>query len=351
MSEREGELILGGWEPDAEPDWAPFPGPATARSRLRVAVESEAYAGVVAHARQSLQAEVCGVLVGRVGQDERGLYLRITDLIQGEETSAGSKHVTFTQETWTRIHETLERDHRGAGIVGWYHSHPGFGVEFSEMDRFIHENFFPGPGRVALVTDPLGGEDAFIVNTEQGIHYLERVWIDGRERRCFQPAAPSAPHAQGPSADPLLLEQLHARMAQLIQVVDTMQNSWYRLMLTVGVVVVTVAIAAGVWTVIQARLSDRKPPERLDVVPVAVTIEGEEVLLGVELEKWRIPTALRSDMQKALEKAEKRLLEQQLEIERLEQENLLMKQLLLEIEAQLGALPAPAKPKPDGAER
>jgi proteasome lid subunit RPN8/RPN11 len=351
MSERERDVVLGGWEPEEEPEWASFPGPAGAEAHLRVALEGEAYAGVVAHARQSLQAEVCGVLVGRVGQDERGPYLRITGLIVGEETSAGSKHVTFTQQTWTRIHQTLEREHRGGRIVGWYHSHPGFGVEFSEMDRFIHENFFPGPGRVALVTDPLGGEDAFIVNTEQGIRYLERVWIDGRERRCFQPARPSASQARGSEADPQLLELLHARMAQLIQVIDTMQNSWYRMMLTVGVVVVTVVIAAGVWTVIQARLSDRRPPERLDVVPVAVNIEGEEVLLGVELEKWRIPSALRSDMQRSLDKAEKKLLEQQLEIQQLEQENLLMKQLLLEIEAQLGALPAPANPKPDGAER
>ena len=34
-------------------------------------------------------------------------------------------------------------------IVGWYHTHPGFGVEFSEMDLFIQQNFFGGPAQIA----------------------------------------------------------------------------------------------------------------------------------------------------------------------------------------------------------
>jgi len=32
-------------------------------------------------------------------------------------------------------------------IVGWYHSHPGFGIFLSEYDLFIHRNFFTAPGR------------------------------------------------------------------------------------------------------------------------------------------------------------------------------------------------------------
>jgi hypothetical protein len=52
MSERERDVVLGGWEPEEEPEWASFPGPAGAEAHLRVALEGEAYAGVVAHARQ-----------------------------------------------------------------------------------------------------------------------------------------------------------------------------------------------------------------------------------------------------------------------------------------------------------
>jgi hypothetical protein len=42
-----------------------------------------------------------------------------------------------------------------ARIVGWYHSHPDFGIFLSERDAFIQEHFFSGPGQVAYVIDPV----------------------------------------------------------------------------------------------------------------------------------------------------------------------------------------------------
>ena len=40
-------------------------------------------------------------------------------------------------------------------IVGWYHTHPDFGVFLSDRDRFIHEHFFAHPGQIAHVIDPI----------------------------------------------------------------------------------------------------------------------------------------------------------------------------------------------------
>ena len=40
-------------------------------------------------------------------------------------------------------------------IVGWYHSHPDFGIFLSDRDCFIHEHFFSGAGQVAYVVDPV----------------------------------------------------------------------------------------------------------------------------------------------------------------------------------------------------
>ncbi len=39
--------------------------------------------------------------------------------------------------------------------MGWYHTHPDFGIFLSDRDRFIHEHFFSGPGQVAHVIDPI----------------------------------------------------------------------------------------------------------------------------------------------------------------------------------------------------
>ena len=59
----------------------------------------------------------------------------------------------FTQETWTRIHEEKDARYPDHKIVGWYHSHPGFGVFLSDHDLFIHKNFFSQPGQLAWVFD------------------------------------------------------------------------------------------------------------------------------------------------------------------------------------------------------
>src|SRR6185436_11054025 len=107
--------------------------------------------------------------------------------------SGGATHVTFTQATWDAIHATLEREHPKLRIVGWYHTHPGFGVEFSEMDVFIQRNFFSGPTQIALVTDPTTGAVALAITTPTGIDYLPRYWVDGREQTAKVPAS-SAPY-------------------------------------------------------------------------------------------------------------------------------------------------------------
>ena len=166
-----------------------FPGPGNADAKLRVAMERSGYAELVAHAKSSLDAEVCGVLAGNVCEDDEGVFVNVEAVIQGTSATEGGRHVTFTQRTWNEIHQTLERNHPKLKIVGWYHTHPGFGVEFSDMDLFIQRNFFPGPAHLALVTDPLNGAVAICFNAPGGIEYLDRFWVDGREQQCRMPAA------------------------------------------------------------------------------------------------------------------------------------------------------------------
>jgi proteasome lid subunit RPN8/RPN11 len=82
----------------------------------------------------------------------------ITAAIPAEKASVGSANVTFTHEVWEEVLPIIDRDHPDESMVGWYHSHPGFGVFLSEYDLFIQQNFFSDPAMVALVIDPLKGE-------------------------------------------------------------------------------------------------------------------------------------------------------------------------------------------------
>ena len=62
-----------------------------------------------------------------------------------------------------RIHETLETKYPGKKIVGWYHTHPGFGIFLSGMDLFIQNNFFNQPWQIATVYDPKAEEEGTFI--------------------------------------------------------------------------------------------------------------------------------------------------------------------------------------------
>lgn len=120
-----------------------------------VVMEAEVARKIRQHARTSMKAEVCGVLIGG-GDQERTL---IEACIPGINAAQGGAHVTFTQDTWEHIYKIKDRQFPDGKIVGWYHSHPGFGVFLSEHDLFIQENFFSSPHQVAWVYDPHTDEE------------------------------------------------------------------------------------------------------------------------------------------------------------------------------------------------
>lgn len=141
--------------------------PVPAKCRLtdsRTVVLQSVINGIKEHGRSSMHEEVCGVLVGSLCWDG-GPYLFIDAWIEGKHASHQSGSVTFTSETWDFIHEELAGKHPDRKIVGWYHTHPGFGIFLSNMDAFIHENFFSFPWQPAYVFDPQAETDGFFFRT------------------------------------------------------------------------------------------------------------------------------------------------------------------------------------------
>ena len=120
-----------------------------------VVMEAEVARKIRQHARGSMKAEVCGVLIGGT-EHER---MTVEACIQGNNAAQGGAHVTFTQDTWEHIYKIKDKEYPDQKIVGWYHSHPGFGVFLSEHDLFIQQNFFSNPQQVAWVYDPHTDEE------------------------------------------------------------------------------------------------------------------------------------------------------------------------------------------------
>ena len=128
---------------------------AKAVSAVRVAMEAEVARQVRQHGRSSMKTEVCGVLIGR----EEGNTTIVDACIAGANAAQSGAHVTFTQDTWEHIYQVKDKKYPEARIVGWYHSHPGFGVFLSDHDLFIHKNFFSSPQQIAWVYDPHNDEE------------------------------------------------------------------------------------------------------------------------------------------------------------------------------------------------
>lgn len=265
-----------------------FPGPPDAQAALRVSFARSAYGDVTAHAKESLEAEVCGVLVGDLCEDEAGPFLDVQNVLRGSAARAARGHVTFTQETWNGIHAALERDHPKKAILGWYHTHPGFGVEFSEMDTFIQSHFFPLSSQVALVTDPLGGDVALAQSSPAGLRYLDRFWVDGREHRARVPAAASATPRDPAGAE----AALEVRVSQLVAAVQELRTTLHRVVaLAAAALAVALASVVG-YAIHRTFVASVKPPESIAWVPVPITLDGKPVLIGLGVLKWQIPEEL-----------------------------------------------------------
>jgi proteasome lid subunit RPN8/RPN11 len=121
---------------------------------VTTAIEQEILDRVEEHAFSVTDREVGGILVGQLSESG----VRVAGSVPALRARGNQMHVTFTHEVWEDVLSTIDREFPGQQIVGWYHTHPGFGLFLSEYDQFIHENFFSDPRMVALVIDPLAGE-------------------------------------------------------------------------------------------------------------------------------------------------------------------------------------------------
>lgn len=133
------------------------------QSGFQVVFARSALDAIHEHGKSRTDVEICGVLVGRLCRDRFGPYLLVSDIVRGAEANQRAAQVTFTAETWELIHREMEQRFTTEKIVGWYHTHPGFGIFLSGMDLFIQDHFFNLPWQVAFVYDPLGGDEGVFV--------------------------------------------------------------------------------------------------------------------------------------------------------------------------------------------
>jgi len=287
------EVVVGGqWTQKRSLRWRDFPIREEVDEPIRVTFAPKAYAEVVSLVKGNLDAEICGVLAGEFCEDDYGMYVFVRAVIEGSAAEQGAAHVTYTQETWNEIHQRMEKDYPRYEIVGWYHSHPGFGVAFSDMDLFIQENFFAGRGQIAFVSDPLGGEEAICVNTPGGIKNVSRFWVDDRRRQCSVKSDASPGGSVDGARVTQALESMEQRLRQALQSADALRTSYYRFLGVVGMLVAVGILFLIGDTIYRRWTADVTPPRAQAFSPDPVKIGGKWCWVRAKLVGQEVPRKL-----------------------------------------------------------
>ncbi len=148
---------------------------------FRVFISEDAFDRAVERGSADTTREIGGVLVGVLRRDQAGPYVRVDTTIDALHAEEKGAELTFTHATWDHIHEQMDAVHADKRVLGWYHTHPGFGVFLSDRDTFIHASFFDLPFQIALVYDPKSREHGVFTWREGELVRCRRYWIGPHE--------------------------------------------------------------------------------------------------------------------------------------------------------------------------
>jgi proteasome lid subunit RPN8/RPN11 len=93
----------------------------------------------------------------------------VTHVIKAKHTAAQMTQLTFTHKTWDAALAEMAKIKPDAQFIGWYHSHPNFGIFLSDQDKFIQTQFFSTDGSVTIVVDPIRGKRGWFISRDKEV--------------------------------------------------------------------------------------------------------------------------------------------------------------------------------------
>jgi proteasome lid subunit RPN8/RPN11 len=130
---------------------------------LPIFLERSAADAIERHSLSDTSVELGGILLGKECLDPSTgqPFVWITQSLEAKHYASTQASFTYTHESWEEITRQRDRLYPEYDIVGWYHTHPSFGIFLSHHDLFIHQNFFAQPLQVAYVVDPINQSRGF----------------------------------------------------------------------------------------------------------------------------------------------------------------------------------------------
>ncbi|MCJ1251015.1 multicatalytic endopeptidase [Trapelia coarctata] len=118
-----------------------------------VYISSLALLKMLRHGRAGVPMEVMGLMLGEFIDD---YTVRVVDVFAMPQSGTGVSVEAVDPVFQTKMMEMLRQTGRHETVVGWYHSHPGFGCWLSSVDINTQQSFEQlTPRAVAVVVDPI----------------------------------------------------------------------------------------------------------------------------------------------------------------------------------------------------
>ena len=116
-------------------------------------ISSLALLKMLKHGRAGVPMEVMGLMLGEFVDD---YTVRVVDVFAMPQSGTGVSVEAVDYEFQSEMLEMLNQTNRPEMVVGWYHSHPGFGCWLSGVDINTQQSFEQLHKRsVAVVIDPI----------------------------------------------------------------------------------------------------------------------------------------------------------------------------------------------------
>jgi len=118
-----------------------------------VYISSLALLKMLRHGRAGVPMEVMGLMLGEFVDD---FTVRVVDVFAMPQSGTGVSVEAVDPVFQTKMMDMLRQTGRHETVVGWYHSHPGFGCWLSSVDINTQQSFEQlTPRAVAVVVDPI----------------------------------------------------------------------------------------------------------------------------------------------------------------------------------------------------
>ncbi|RPB22921.1 Mov34-domain-containing protein [Terfezia boudieri ATCC MYA-4762] len=118
-----------------------------------VYISSLALLKMLRHGRAGVPMEVMGLMLGDFVDD---YTVRVVDVFAMPQSGTGVSVEAVDPVFQQKMMDMLRQTGRPEVVVGWYHSHPGFGCWLSSVDINTQQSFEQLTGRaVAVVIDPI----------------------------------------------------------------------------------------------------------------------------------------------------------------------------------------------------